>query len=311
MTPDEVPDAFRPDPGPGRAGAVGPGAGGDLPPRSLLDRTVHALQGGPRSTDWIAREVLALQGPEGAVARAVFTLLGADPRFQVDRSGVWRLDPATPPPGPSLRRLTFAVVDVETTGGGYGKGHRITEIAVVPVEAGVVGQPFSTLVHPGRSIPWRIQSLTGITDAMVAHAPAFDEVAEAVWGALDGRIFTAHNVQFDWGFVEGHLRDARGEVPPGPRLSTVKMGRALVPGLASYALDALTRHFRIEIRGRHRALGDALATARLLVHLLDAAEREGASDLAALDRIVRERGNRRNRGPRPRSGLRRRPPPGD
>jgi hypothetical protein len=147
-------------------------AGGGLgPPRSLLDRTVRALQGGPRSTDWIAREVLALQGPEGAVARAVFTLLGADPRFQVDRSGVWRLDPATPPPGPSLRRLTFAVVDVETTGGGYGKGHRITEIAVVPVEAGVVGQPFSTLVHPGRSIPWRIQSLTGITDAMVAHAP--------------------------------------------------------------------------------------------------------------------------------------------
>ena len=310
MTPDQIPDAFRAVSGPGDSGSEGHGPDGGSPAGSLLDRTVRALQEGPRSTDWIAREVLALQGPEGAVARAVFTLLGADSRFQVDRSGIWRLDPATPPPGPSLRRLTFAVVDVETTGGGYGKGHRITEIAVVPVEAGVVGQPFSTLVHPGRSIPWRIQSLTGITDAMVAHAPPFDEVAEAVWLALDGRVFTAHNVQFDWGFVEGHLRDARGEVPPGPRLCTVKMGRALVPGLSSYALDALTRHYRIEIQGRHRALGDALATARLLVHLLDAAEREGASDLVALERLLRERGNRKSRGPRPRSGLRRRPPPG-
>ena len=304
MKPHGIPRRFGPD-SPG--GASEPGS---PPEGSLVDRTVRALQGGPRSTNWIAREVLALQGPEGAVARAVFTLLGADPRFQVDPSGVWRLDPGTPPPGPSLRRLTFAVVDVETTGGGYGKGHRITEIAVVPVEAGVVGEPYSSLVHPGRSIPWRIQSLTGITDAMVAHAPPFDDVAEAVWTALEGRVFTAHNVQFDWGFVEGHLQDARGEVPVGPRLCTVKMGRALVPGLASYALDALTRHFRIEIQGRHRALGDALATARLLVHLLDAAEREGASDFAALDRLVRERGNRRSGGPRPRSGLRRRSPPG-
>ncbi|TVP46250.1 MAG: hypothetical protein EA350_07480 [Gemmatimonadales bacterium] len=282
------------------------------PPRaggSLVERAVGALRAGPRSTDWIAREVLRLRGPSGAAARAVFTLLGSDLRFQVDASGVWRLDPALPPPGPALRTHSFAVVDVETTGGGYGKGHRITEIAVVPVEDGVVGEPFSTLVCPGRSIPWRIQSLTGITDEMVAHAPRFDEVAETLCGLLDGRVFTAHNVQFDWGFVEGHLLDARGEAPSGPRLCTVKMGRALVPGLGSYALDAITRHFSIDIQGRHRALGDALATARLLVHLLDAAEREGASDLEALDRLVRERGSRKNRGPRPRSGLRRRQPP--
>jgi DNA polymerase III epsilon subunit family exonuclease len=292
------------DAGDGKGPLPGPPPGG-----SLVERTVRALGTGPRSTDWIAREVLSLQGPPGAVARAVFTLLGADPRFEVDEAGIWRLDPVSPPPGPSLRHLTFAVVDVETTGGGFGKGHRITDIAVVPVESGVVGEPFSTLVHPGRSIPWRIQSLTGITDEMVAHAPPFDEVADAVWSALDGRIFTAHNVQFDWGFVEGHLRETRGEVPAGSRLCTVRMGRAFVPGLSSYALDALTRHFRIEILGRHRALGDALATARLLVHLLDAAEREGASDLASLHRLVQERGSRRPRGPRPRSGLRRPPPP--
>jgi DNA polymerase III epsilon subunit family exonuclease len=279
---------------------------------SLVERAVVALRDAPRSTQWLAGEVLGLSGNPGAAARAVFALLGKDPRFLVDPGGTWRLDPELPPPGPPLRSLDFAVVDVETTGGGFAKGHRITEIAVVPVVGGVVERPFSTLVHPGRSIPWRIQSLTGITDAMVASAPSFDAVAEALFDALDGRVFTAHNVSFDWGFVEGQLLEARGDAPRGPRLCTVKMGRALAPGLGSYALDSLARHFRVGIEARHRALGDALATARVLVHLLDAAEREGATDLAALERILAERGGRRGRGPRPRSGLRgRRTPPED
>ncbi len=259
----------------------------------------------------MAREVLRLEGHPGAAARAVFALLGGDPRFRVDGEGVWSLDPGHPPPGPPLSALRFAVVDVETTGGGYARGHRITEIAVVPVEGGVVGAPFSTLVHPGRPIPYRIQSLTGITDAMVAEAPSFDLVADRLLGLFRERIFTAHNVAFDWGFVEGHLQDARGEVPGGPRLCTVRMGRALVPGLPSYALDSLARHYRIPIEGRHRALGDALATARILVHLLDAAEREGAWDLGALEAVLKARGGRRPKGPRPSSGLRRRRRPDD
>jgi DNA polymerase III epsilon subunit family exonuclease len=279
-------------------------------PLSLVERAVLALREGPCSTEVLARQVLALRGPEGAVARAVFSLLGGDSRFQVDAEGTWSLDPDLPPPGPPLHRHSFSAVDVETTGGGYARGHRITEIAVVPVEGGVVGTPFSTLVHPGRSIPWRIQSLTGITDAMVASAPPFEEVAEEVLARLEGKVFTAHNVSFDWGFVSGSLVDALGEAPSSRRLCTVRMGRALVPGLASYALDPLARHFRVGIEARHRALGDALATARVLVHLLDAAARAGAHDWGALERLIRERGGRtRPRGPAPRSGLRRRPPP--
>jgi DNA polymerase III epsilon subunit family exonuclease len=279
------------------------------PGLSLVERAVRALEGGARETVWIAREVLRIEGHPGAAARAVHTLLGGDPRFRVDERGTWSLDPAHPPPGPPLSLLRFAVVDVETTGGGYARGHRITEIAVVPVEGGSVGAPFSTLVHPGRPIPPRIQSLTGITDRMVAEAPPFDLVADRLLELFSGRVFTAHNVGFDWGFVEGHLQEARGEVPGGARLCTVRMGRALVPGLSSYALDSLARHYRIPIEGRHRALGDALATARILVHLLDAAEREGAWDLGALEAILKERGGRRPRGPRPSSGLRRRRPP--
>lgn len=271
---------------------------------------MSALREGPQSTEALAREVFALQGPPGALAGAVFHLLGGDARFQVDGRGVWSLDPQLPPPGPPLRALDYAVVDVETTGGGYAQGHRITEIAVVPVSDGVVGEPFSTLVHPGRDIPWRIQSLTGITEAMVAEAPPFDTVADEVQARLRQRIFTAHNVRFDWGFVEGSLVAAQAEAPSGPRLCTVRLGRALVPGLPSYALDSLTRHFRIANEARHRALGDALATARLLVHLLDAAESAGVHDLSALERLLEARGGRPPRGPRPRSGLRRRPPGG-
>jgi DNA polymerase III subunit epsilon len=277
----------------------------------LLARALAALQESPRSTAWLAREILGLQGHEGVAARAIFTLLGSDPRLHVAPDGVWSLKIGEEGAafGPLLRDLSFAVVDVETTGGRYDWGHRVTDLAIVPVERGVVGKPFSTLIHPGRDIPPRIQSLTGISPEMVAGAPRFDEVAEAVGEALRGRVFTAHNVRFDWSFVSGQLTDAVGEVPEEPRLCTVRMGRALVPGLSSYGLDGITRHFQIEIEGRHRALGDALATARVLVHLLDAADREGVADLEGLERLLRARGDRRNARPRPRSGLRRSPDP--
>jgi DNA polymerase III subunit epsilon len=187
------------------------------------------------------------------------------------------------------------VVDVETTGGSFQRGHRVTEVAVVRVEGGRITDRFEALVNPQRPIPPRIQALTGITDEMVAGAPSFESVARAVADRLRDRIFVAHNVSFDWGFVSGELEATPGGTPDGDRLCTVRMGRLLVPGLRSYSLDPLTRHFGIHIDGRHRAGGDALATARLLLHLLGEAEARGLHDRASLDlalasRRVRRRG---------------------
>jgi DNA polymerase III subunit epsilon len=256
---------------------------------SLLERAGTALSAGPRHTLELAREVLGLTGNAPAASAAVLTLLGSDPRFQVDPDGTWRMADGASRPGPALDALSFAVVDVETTGGSYRRGHRVTEVAVVEVAGGEVRGAFRTLVNPGRGIPPRIQALTGITEAMVAGAPFFEIVAPEVAERLAGRVFVAHNASFDWGFVREELLAATGDVPQVERLCTLRLGRLLVPGLRSYALDPLTRHFSIPIHARHRAHGDALATARLLVHLLDRARARGAGDLEALRGLLERR----------------------
>ncbi len=260
-------------------------AGGTAPP-GLVQRAAALLATGPAHTLEVAEVVLGLRGAPEAASRAVFTLLGSDPRFLVDPSGRWRLDPSEPEPGPALRHLPFAVVDVETTGGAWSRGHRVTEVAVVTVSRGHVEDSLETLVNPGRPIPPHIQGLTGITDRMVASAPPFEGVAPKVQSVLEGRIFVAHNASFDWGFIRGELLTATGEVPLVEQLCTVRLGRLLVPRLRRYNLDALTSHFRIPVHRRHRAHGDALATARLLLRLLDLAEARGIGDLHGLRKVM-------------------------
>lgn len=258
-----------------------------------MGRAEARLRSGAAHTLELARDVLGLEGHAGAASAAVFQLLGTDPRFQVDAAGVWTLDPAALPLGEALDRVSFAVVDVETTGGGMASGHRITDIAVVEVRGGEVVDHFRTLVNPGRRIPPAVTALTGITDAMVAGAPFFDEVAEEVTSRLAGRVFVAHNVAFDWSFVSGELLRTTGEVPDLARLCTVRMVRRLVPELRHRNLDVVSRHFGIPVDGRHRALGDALATARILLRLLDEARGRGLEDMAGLEWYLRGSGRRR------------------
>lgn len=263
---------------------------------SLVQRVAERLRGGPAHTLALAREILGLEGHPGAASAAVFALLGQDPRFEVDAGGTWSLHSA--PPGVSLVDLPYAVVDVETTGGGPHRGHRITEIAVVHVDRGEITSEFATLVNPGRSIPPIVKSITGITPEMVDGAPYFEHVAETVRDLVEGRIFVAHNAQFDRGFLRAELIQALGEAPSFETLCTVKLARGLLPGLRRRNLDALAGHYRIPIHGRHRAGGDALATARVLIRLLDEASLQGIHDLAALRTILRRRLRRRRKRPR-------------
>ncbi len=124
---------------------------------------------------------------------------------------------------------------------------------------------------------------------MVAEAPFFEDVADELLDRLEGRVFVAHNVSFDWRFVSSQLADAVGHVPDGPRLCTVQLARRLAPELKRRNLDAVANHFGIPIQARHRAYGDALATARILLRLLDAAEVRGAGDLPALRLLLQAR----------------------
>lgn len=198
----------------------------------------------------------------------------------------------------SLRELEYAVVDVETTGGSAAGGHRITEIAVVGVRGdGEVLESFSSLVNPGRPIPPFISGLTGITDAMVRVAPGFREVADRVAGLLRGRIFVAHNVAFDWGFVDREFTAAVGtglERVAGPRLCTVRLARRVVPELRSRSLGSLSDYFGIENDARHRALGDARATATVFGHLLERLEEREIYSWSGLEELL-GRGTSRSR----------------
>lgn len=252
-------------------------------PRSLLQDAWEALQPGPLHATELARRVLRMNGNAPAAAAAVSALLGGDDRFECDQAGAWRLrSKPGPPPGAPLATLRYAVVDVETTGGRYRNGHRMTELAIVDVRDGAVADEFQTLLNPGRRVPFSTERLTGITTAMVAAAPAFDEVAEEVYRRIEGRVFVAHSAAFDWGWLRDTLADALGDVPKVERLCTVRLARRLLPRLSGHNLDAVAEHFGIPVHQRHRAHGDALATARVFLRLLDRAAALGIADLHSL-----------------------------
>jgi DNA polymerase-3 subunit epsilon len=143
---------------------------------------------------------------------------------------------------------------LETTGGSAGQD-RITEIAAVRIEHGLETARWSTLVNPGVPIPPFIQSLTGITDAMVEDAPAFEDVAQALMELLDGAVFVAHNVRFDHGFVLKEM-ERIGIALQVDTLCSVRLSRKLYPQHKGHGLDAIAQRHGLHNRARHRAMGD-------------------------------------------------------
>src|SRR5690349_2120922 len=134
----------------------------------------------------------------------------------------------------------YAIVDIETTGG-YAAANDITEIAIVLHDGTQVTDRFETLIKPSRAIPYFIQSLTGINHRMVEDAPAFEAVAGQIFEKLQGKVFVAHNVNFDYSFVKHHLALYGFELIT-PKLCTVRLTRKVFPQLPSYSLGNLCRH---------------------------------------------------------------------
>ena len=165
----------------------------------------------------------------------------------------WILDP----------RQDYVVVDVETTGG-RGDQHRVTEIGAVKVRNGEIVDSFQSLINPQRAIPPGITRLTGISAEMVADAPYFADVADELETFLDGSIFVAHNVDFDYGFINNEFARI-GRRFRFPKLCTCASMRRLYPGHRSYSLAALCRAYDIPLKSHHRALCDAEAAAHLLL----------------------------------------------
>ena len=160
----------------------------------------------------------------------------------------------------------YAVVDIETTGS-YTFRHKITEIAIYIFDGKSIVDEYHTLINPESNIPPYISSMTGITNQMVENAPKFYEVAKEIFQKLDGHIFVAHNVNFDYNFIKEEFKSLGGDFQ-ARKLCTVRLSRKILPGFPSYSLGNLTKQLGISIENRHRAFGDAKATVKLLQHLI-------------------------------------------
>jgi len=175
-----------------------------------------------------------------------------------------------------------AFVDLETTGMTADED-RVTDVAVVRVEGGAISE-WSTLVNPQCSIPAGIQALTGITNAMVAHAPTFERIADEISGRIAGCVMVAHNARFDYGFLK-HEFARLGRSFSARVLCTVKLSRRLYPEARPHHLDALIERHGLSAVDRHRALGDA----RILWSFVQALYRDKPQDEIelAVRRILR------------------------
>ncbi|GAC1516704.1 MAG: hypothetical protein NVS1B4_13190 [Gemmatimonadaceae bacterium] len=287
----------------------------------LAARAEAYLAAGPADAIALIGHVCQLPGAPLRVAEHMAdALLSGYPRFTRDVNGRWALRTinkamavmATQEPAPTTGResadgsftirrralagLSFTVVDVETTGSRPDRGDRITEIAAVVVQNGQVTERYQTLVNPERPIPPWITALTNISWAMVKDAPPFREVCDRILSLLEGRVFVGHNASFDWRFVSAEIARASGRSLVGDRLCTVRLARKLLPQLPRRSLDYVAAHYGVDIAARHRAMGDAEATAHCLLGLLSDARARGVHHWDELDTLLSEQSVVRRRG---------------
>lgn len=253
------------------------------PPGPLVLRTLEGLRrrGLPVALPELAQRLLSLEEPVSAplARRIVGAILGLPEDQLRDPIEPARLRPAEEAAVArvGLECAEICVVDLETTGLSADDSE-ILEIGAVRIEALSCTAEFQTLIRPETPTPRRITEITGINDAMLHDAPTAGAALREFqrWlTACPGAPLAAHNARFDTRMLE-HGLVRLGLVPPQvPVLCTLKLARRLVPGIGRYNLDHVCAHFGISNRARHRALGDARATARVLIELLQIALSQG------------------------------------
>lgn len=250
---------------------------------SLVQETYDLAHeaGGRISFSLIAESVLRLSNATDDLAAGLVTdLIENDPRFTIDGNELLIIQDSFDQR--ALNEIDFVVVDVEAIAG-RAIPARIIEIGACRVRGGEVIEEFETLLNPELSLPRFISELTGITSEMLKDAPNFADMAESWLSFAADSVLVAHNSDFDLSLLNQEIN----RVFPGcrmrnPDICTVKLARRLLPALENHHLDALADHFGFEITQRHRAAGDARATARLLLGLLEELEMRGVRTLAEM-----------------------------
>lgn len=166
-----------------------------------------------------------------------------------------------------ITETEFAVLDFETTGVS-GKKNRVIEIGIVHVKNLEIVDSYQTFINPGLLLPYYITRITGITDADLYDAPYFEDVTSEVLDFIGDSVLVAHNLPFDSSFLKNEFMRADTFLPQMNSLCTLKLARKMFPELKSKSLGNLVKHFGIKHKDVHRALGDAMATAKLLIKII-------------------------------------------
>lgn len=292
----------------------------------LTTRALNYLSSGPADVVDLIGYICALPGAPRIVAEHMaHAMFAGRPQFARTADGKWMLTPSVPVNKDVRRRgrkrdevvedhtpvayadggaverldsLSYVVVDTETTGGSMWFGDRITEVAAVVVRNGEIAEVFETLINPERSIPPFITALTNITWDMVRDKPTFDVVAPDLMRVLEGHVFVAHNANFDWKFLANEISRATGHQLRGRKLCTVKIARKVLPQLSRRGLDHIARYYGVTIHNRHRAGGDAIATAKCLIRMIRDLNDRGCETWGDLQSLLGARsGKKRKRRP--------------
>ncbi len=160
---------------------------------------------------------------------------------------------------------SFAIIDFETTGLSPG-ADRVLEISVVRLDPGQ--QPrlvFDTLVNPQR--PVSATEIHGITDADVADAPHFQDIAGDLLDAIAGCVVAAYNVYFDMRFLQFEL-SLHGVRETPPHICLMYLRPLLGLGKRCRLVEACQCH-GVRLDENHMAGADVIASGQLLAHYLE------------------------------------------
>jgi DNA polymerase III subunit epsilon len=255
----------------------------------LRARDLLLQRGEPLSPDELARHMFGSSplpaGIPSPWTRLVERLLRPSPVFAQDADGRWGLA-AWSLAVRSLDNVEFVVLDVETTGLAPGR-HRVIEVGAVIVRGSELGARFSKLINPERRIPQFITQFTGISEYMVGRAAPVATVLPRFREFVGERPVVGHNVGFDLGFLN-YEADRCGLSPAFAveGVDTIALARRYLTGMRRAKLDRVAAALHVPMGTRHRALPDALVTARVFMLLLARAREEGCETLEDFYRVL-------------------------
>jgi len=164
--------------------------------------------------------------------------------------------------------MPYIILDIETTGL-YPEQSEIIEIGALKIEKKDIKDIFNPLIKPKSPIPKNIEDLTNISDNMLKNHPDAERVLPDFITFISETTLIAHNAEFDMGFLKYHILKVLGKELSNPNICTLKLAKALLPGLNNHKLHTIANYYKIPIPNRHRALGDAEITYQVWLKLLD------------------------------------------